>query len=307
MADLTTIDILINLVLALITFSLGITLTRHDFSVLFHNPKSMGIGLFSQLVLLPFAAYWIMSYSNLDPVYKVGFFIIAICPGGVSSNLLSFMMNGNVALSISMTVFNSIITLFTIPFLTNIALEHYIGQEWTSIKLPFWKTFFSIFLVTVFPAGIGIFLRFKFRNIAKKVQPILRYVLPVLLLLIFSVKIFADKSSGGTKLSFDEFLEMFPAGILLNIAGMLLGYIVGSLFLVNFRNRLTIIVEVGLQNTAMALLIAGILLDNHEMEKPALVYAIFSFFSTLAITWLFKFFFFKWKKWVKRERHFTEY
>jgi BASS family bile acid:Na+ symporter len=296
------VDLLVNSVLALITFSLGLTLTRHDFSTILMNPRAMAVGLFSQIVLLPLVAVFILGYCDFDPVYKLGFFIIAICPGGVSSNLVSFMMHGNVALSISMTVVNSILALFTIPLLANLGLNYYLSTSGESITLPFWDTFFAIFLVTVLPAIIGVFLRAVYKEAAKKMQPVLRYLLPLLLFLIFAIKIFADKESGGTKLSSEEFAMMLPAGILLNFGSMLLGYLMGTAMLIRFRNRITIIIEVGLQNTAMALLVAGVLLDNSEMEKPALVYATFSFFSTFILTWCFKYLYFLFRKWQKKSR-----
>lgn len=299
------VDLLVNSVLALITFSLGLTLTRHDFTTILMNPKAMAVGLFSQIILLPLVAMFILGYCQFDPVYKLGFFIIAICPGGVSSNLVSFMMHGNVALSISMTVVNSILALFTIPLFTNFGLNYYLNSTGESIQLPFWDTFFAIFLVTVLPAIVGVLLRAVYKDGAKKIQPVLRYLLPVLLFSIFAIKIFADKESGGTKLSSEEFANMLPAGLLLNFGAMLLGYLVGSALLIRFRNRITIIIEVGLQNTAMALLVAGVILDNSEMEKPALVYATFSFFSTFILTWSFKYAYFVFRKWQKRNKETT--
>ncbi|MCZ2129761.1 MAG: hypothetical protein LC109_05775 [Bacteroidia bacterium] len=297
------IDTLVNVTLALITFSLGLTLTKQNFANLLVNPKSLTIGLFSQIILLPMAAVLIMYFTDISPVLKVGFFIIAICPSGISSNLLSFLMNGNTALSISMTVFNAIITLITVPVFTNLALDFFLHEHAVAFKLQFWDTFLIIFFVTVLPTIIGVMVRAKFKTIAKRAKPILRYILPILLLFIFSVKILADKESGGTKISSEEFLLMLLPGLLINFVGMLFGFIVGALVNVNFRNRLTILIEVGLQNTAMALLIAGTLINNTDMEKPALVYASFSFFSTFVFAWLFKYMYYSWKKWMKRIRH----
>lgn len=299
-ASIENIDILVNVTLALITFSLGITLTKHEFSNLFLNPKSLTIGLFSQIILLPLSAVLIMQFSDLDPVLKVGFFIITICPSGISSNLLSFLMNGNTALSISMSVFNAVITLITVPIFTNLALDFFMHENAIKFRLPFWETFLTIFFITVLPTIIGVMVRAKFKNIAKRARPILRYILPLLLFFIFSVKIFANKDIGGTKLEGSEFLYMMAPGLLINFVGMFFGYIAGSLVNVNFRNRLTILIEVGLQNTAMALLIAGTLLDSSEMEKPALVYAAFSFFSTFGFAWMFKYSYYRWKKWLKK-------
>jgi BASS family bile acid:Na+ symporter len=295
-------DILVNLVLALITFSLGLTLTRQNFTNLWLNPKAIGVGLFSQIVILPLIAIVILSYFNIDPVLKVGFIVIAICPGGSTSNLLSFMMKGNVALSLSLTVINSVITLFTIPFLTNLALDYYVGQN-IRFRLPFWSTFGSIFLVTILPAMFGVLMRARFKEAAKKIQPILHYVLPAMLFLVFALKIFGSEESGGVKLSRESYVEMLPIALSLNIISMALGFLIGTILLVRFKNRLTILIEIGVQNTAMALLVTGVLMEQSEMEKPALVYATFTFFSTLLVAWIFKTLFLFWKKTLKNSKN----
>src|SRR5690606_22174214 len=149
------IDILINLVLALITFSLGLTLTKRDFHNIMLNPKALTVGLLSQIIILPLVVWGLLFFYPFSPEIKVGFIIIAICPGGVTSNLVSFLLKGNVALSISLTVINSIITLLTIPFLTNLALNYYMGET-SAFGLPYFHTMISIFLVTLLPATIGV-------------------------------------------------------------------------------------------------------------------------------------------------------
>ena len=96
----SNIDLLIDLVLAFITMSLGLNLTKQDFKQLFIMPKSLTVGLFAQMVLLPLAAFILMKFTDFSPAIKVGFIIISVCPGGVTSNLVSYLLKGNVALSI---------------------------------------------------------------------------------------------------------------------------------------------------------------------------------------------------------------
>jgi bile acid:Na+ symporter, BASS family len=288
------IDILINLVLALITFSLGLTLTKRDFHNIMLNPKALTVGLLSQIIVLPLVVWGLLFFYPFSPETKVGFIIIAICPGGVTSNLVSFLLKGNVALSISLTVINSIITLLTIPFLTNIALSYYLGET-STFGLPYFHTMISIFLVTILPATIGVMVRAKFKGFAKAIKPFLKYLLPVLLTLIFAIKIFGDAEDGGTELTNEQFFDLAPAGLVMNATTILLGFLIGTIFLVKFKNRITIMIEVGLQNTALALLIAGVLIKNPEMEKPALVYAIITFLSTFLISYGVKWLFFNFK------------
>ncbi len=283
----SNIDILIDLVLAFITMSLGLNLTKLDFKHLFVNPKSLTVGLFAQMVLLPVAAYILMLFTDFSSEMKVGFIIISVCPGGVTSNLVSYLLKGNVALSISLTVMNGILCMFTIPIFVNIALNHYFHHS-AIIELPVFNTISHIALVTILPAAIGVFIRNKFSFIANRLQPILKYLLPALLLVIFMIKIFVPVEKGGINLSSEEVSMLVTWVLLQNFSGILLGYLTGYIFNLGFQNKITIIIEVGLHNTALALLIAGNLLKNVEMQKPIMVYAIFTFFSTLLFAWLIK-------------------
>lgn len=281
------IDFLIDLVLAFITMSLGLNLRRKDFQKLFYNPKSLTIGLLAQMLFLPLIAFLMMSFSDFTPETKVGFIIISLCPGGVTSNLVSFLLKGNIALSISLTVINGLLCMFTIPLLTNWSLSYFIGNE-ADISLPVLSTIKHIALVTVLPATIGVFIRGRLPELAVRIIPILKYLLPALLLVIFTVKIFAPADKGGILLSRQEIIDQGYWVLLLNFSSMILGYILGMFFKIDFKNKITIIVEVGLQNTALALLIAGNILKNTEMQKPAMVYAIFTFISTFIFGWLIK-------------------
>jgi bile acid:Na+ symporter, BASS family len=281
------LDFLIDLVLAFITMSLGLNLRRKDFQKLFYNPKSLTIGLIAQMMFLPLIAFILMEFSDYSPEIKVGFLIIALCPGGVTSNLVSFLLKGNIALSISLTVINGLLCMFTIPLLTNWSLSYFIGNE-ADISLPVFSTIQHIALVTVLPATIGVFIRGRLPELAMRIIPILKYLLPALLFVIFTVKIFAPADKGGILLTKDEIINQGYWVLMLNFFSMIFGYILGLFFKIDFKNKITIIVEVGLQNTALALLIAGNILKNTEMQKPAMVYAIFTFFSTLLFGWLIK-------------------
>jgi BASS family bile acid:Na+ symporter len=283
----SNIDLLIDLVLAFITMSLGLSLTKLDFRQLFVSPKSLTVGLFAQMVLLPLAAFALMAFTDFSGGVKVGFIIISVCPGGVTSNLVSYLLKGNVALSISLTVMNGILCMFTIPLLVNMGLGYYFHHG-TLIELPVFHTIQHIALVTVLPATIGVIIRGRFPVFADRLQPVLKYLLPALLLLIFVVKIFVPVEKGGIALSQTEIQALAGWVLLQNFSGILLGYLTGYIFKLSFQNKITIIIEVGLHNTALALLIAGNILHNAEMQKPILVYAMFTFFSTLLFAWLIK-------------------
>jgi len=279
------INIILNIVLGLIMFGLGLSISTSDVKNLFNQPRALAIGLFSQMVLLPVIAWFIAGWAPVSNEIKVGIMILSVCPGGITSNLVSYFVKGNVALAISLTVCNAFLSLFTIPILVNLFLEHFL-QSGHAISLPFWRTMFDIFIITILPASVGVALNFKYHGIAHKAEKYLNFVLPILLLLVFAFKFLVGSDQGGTGMLAVEILKLAPWVIALNVLSMLLGFVAGYLFKLNFKNRITISVEVGLHNTALALLIAGEKLANHTMEKPALVYALFSFFITFIIAWV---------------------
>ncbi len=281
------IDFLINLILAFITMSLGLNLSKADFKHIFNNPRGLTVGLAAQMILLPLCSFGLMLISDFSPSVQVGFIIISLCPGGVTSNLVSYLLRGNVALSISLTVVNGILCMFTVPILANVALDYFFNQT-SAISMPVGNTILHIALVTVLPAAFGMFIRGRFPRIADTLRPILKYLLPTLLLTIFFIKIFAPIEKGGIELRESEILSMGLYALILNFSGMLVGFLTSSAFRISLQDKVTIMVEVGLHNTALALLVAGNILKNPEMQKPAMVYAMFTFFSTLLFAWIIK-------------------
>lgn len=266
-------------------FGLGLSLTASDFRHLFQQPRALAVGLFAQMALLPLVAWVIAAYSGLSAELRVGIMILSVCPGGITSNLVSYFVKGNVALAISLTVCNAFLSLFTVPFLVNIFLEHFLSNG-RLIELPFWQTMFDIFVVTILPATLGLLVRWRYGRFAVRMEKNLNYILPVLLLLVFAFKFLAGSDQGGTSMTGADIRHLSFWVVALNVLSMLLGYLAGMAVRLEFRNRITIAVEVGLHNTALALLIAGDKLGNSTMEKPALVYALFSFFITFAVAWV---------------------
>lgn len=279
------ISILINVVLALIMFGLGLGLRKHDFQQLFDQPKPLTVGLATQIIILPLFAFALVNQFDISSEIKVGVLILSVCPGGITSNLVSYFSKGNVALSVSLTVTNAIITLITIPVLVNVFLNYFINNGGTgTLIMPFWDTVGSIFLVTILPAAVGMFLRYKFGAHILRLQKSVNLVFPFLLLLIFVIKFLGKDASGNTNISSHEIMSLTPVVVALNLGAIGIGHMVARLFGCSFKNGITISIEVGLHNTALALLVAGELLGVPEMEKPALVYALYSFGITYGIS-----------------------
>ncbi len=284
---LININFLLNIVLALIMFGLGLSLKKEDFQQLFDQPRSLAIGLFAQMVILPFVAAFIVMQSPLPPEMKVGIMILSLCPGGITSNLVSYFVKGNVALAVSLTVSNALLSLISIPLVVNLCLRYFMKDGGADVvSLPFWNTLFEIFLVTIIPALLGMSAKRKFGRNVTRISKWVNIILPLLLFCVFGFKFLAGSQHGGTDMSTADIWLLTPYVVSLNILSMLVGFIVGIPLNLSYRNRITIAIEVGLHNTALALIIAGEKLHNSSMEKPALVYALYSFFVTFTVAYL---------------------
>ncbi|MCX6248010.1 MAG: bile acid:sodium symporter family protein [Bacteroidetes bacterium] len=274
------IDIIISCVLAFIMFGIGLSLTPQNFRDIAIHPKSIIIGLSAQMIALPLIAFLIANISNLPIPYKIGLILLASCPGGTTAGFITYLFKGNVALAITLTAINSILTLVSIPFITNLALQYYYGKG-TIIHLPFFETVVQIFVVTIVPAALGVIYKYFNPATAVKLQKPLKYILIIALAVVFIVKIFASQKSGGTGITWDEFREILPWALGLNIACALAGYLTGAITKLGSRNSYTISIEAAVHNTTLAFLIAGALLQNQDMVKPSLVYSMFSFWTAL--------------------------
>lgn len=265
----------------------GLSLTVGSFKNLFLFPKALIIGLSSQIIVLPVIAFVISSFSNMPLPYKVGLIILAACPGGTTSGLLTYYFKGNVALSITFTAINSIITLFTIPFIVNLSLLHFYGQT-TLIHLSYLETIIQIFAITIIPASIGVLIRTYKPVFALKAQRPVKVLLTVALAIVFLMLFFAGNNKGGTGITTSEVLNILPYALLLNVLCMVWGFLLGLLTKLGIGNSYTIGIEASVHNTTLAFLVAGTLLHNPEMEKPALIYAMFSFWTAILYSVIIK-------------------
>lgn len=278
-------DYFLPVTLAIITLGMGLSLTDSDFRRIFSQPKAVVTGLCCQMFLLPLIAFLIARSIHIDPLYKVGLMIIAACPGGATSNLITYLLRGNVALSISMTALNSLITLITIPIVVTISLEAFMHAD-ADIHLPVGETVLKVFLITLLPAFAGTRIRKNFPNFADKLESPLRVVLPLLLLVVYAGVIFIDQ--GTASATRRDFFDIFPYTLLLNAAAMLSGLLIARLIKLHVKNQFTISIEVGLQNSALAIFVAATLLKSNPMALVAVVYGSFTFFSTLLFGWMVK-------------------
>lgn len=285
MVDL--IDVLLTGAVGLVMFVLGLSLTRQDYLDLVLHPKPILVGLLGQIVLLPIVALGLVFLFPIPSAFKVGFVILSVCPGGTTSGVITYLLRGNVAMSLSLTVLNSLISFFTIPAIISLALKLFHLPEVT-VVMPMGQMMSHIFLVTILPVLLGMAVRRGWSDLSLKLQLPLKGVMLLVLAFVFGVKFFASGNQGGAELEHSEMLLLFPMAILFNIVGFVAAVLWSSVTRLSKEMRLTAAIEIAVQNSSLAMLIAGTLLKSQAMLKPSLVYAMTSFWVTLLLGYLYK-------------------
>ncbi|NQV10968.1 MAG: bile acid:sodium symporter family protein [Cyanobacteria bacterium] len=260
--------ILLPLALAVVMLGMGLSLVADDFKRITRYPKAVAVGKFCQIVLLPLLGALIAIFVPMQPDLAVGLIVVALCPGGPSSNLITYLAKGDVALSVTLTAINSVITVFTIPILTNLALQHFLGDS-AAIALPIGSTMQQIFVITLLPIAIGMAIRHLFPHSAGRLEKSMSRLAVGLLTLIILLLLVRE----GSKLP--GFLVQVGIGVvLLNLLAMLAGLLAGQLFQLPRAQQICLAIEVGIQNGTLAIAITAGLLNNPEMAVPAAVYSL---------------------------------
>jgi bile acid:Na+ symporter, BASS family len=274
------IDLLISLVLGFIMFGIGLSVPASSFRNVIVYPRAMIIGLSAQMIGLPLIAFIIAYLSGLPPAFQVGIIILAACPGGTTSGFLTYLFKGNVALSISLTTINSFITLITIPLIVNLGLLAFYGVT-SEIHLPVLDTIIKVFTVTIIPAAAGVGVKSWKPGFATRVEYPLKVIFSVLFAVVLLVMVFAGEQEGGSGITIEQALRLLPVMLIMNLLGFIYGFLSGKLPGMGYRTSFTLGIEVSMQNTTLAFLVGNTILHSHEMIKPALVYAMFSFITAL--------------------------
>lgn len=276
-------EIFLPLALGIIMLGMGLSLTVADFRRILIYPKAVIIGLFSQLIVLPLIGFMLMYFWELRPEYAVGIIIIAACPGGPTSNLLAYLGKCDTALSISLTAVSSLITIFTIPFIINIGLDQFMGEEQV-VKLPIIKTILQIMVITIIPVSLGMYFKAKRPKIAQKSERPVKIISAIFITIIIFGAILKDKDN-----VIPAFKETGLPAFTLNVLTLLLGFLVGKVLGLKFKQASTISIEAGIQNGTLAIAIASsaTLLNNPEMAIPPAVYSIIMFFTGGAVVWFY--------------------
>lgn len=257
--------------LFIIMIGIGMTLTFQDFRQVAVYPKGIIVGTVAQILLMPLVAFALASALAVPPAIAVGLVIIAACPGGTTSNLFVLLARGNIALSIVLTVSASLITILTLPLFANVALQFYMGTE-ENIVLPVWKTIGMLVGIVLFPVAIGMLVRARKPDVARKAESIVSVFGGVVLALLIVVLVY------GVRDQIWELLKQAgPATILLNVVGIFIGLLAGRITGLTQRESLAVAVELGVKNGTIALMVTLTLLESSAMSIPAAVYGVLMF------------------------------
>ena len=255
-------------VLRLVMIGLGLSLTLGDFKRVIVFPKAAGIGLVAQLVGLPVTAFALAMLFNAPPAIAVGLVIVAACPSGVTSNAYSFAARADVPLCVTLSAITSVVCVFTIPFLINLALTTF-SNESLAVSLPVFNMMRDLVGYTLVPLAAGMLIRAWFTSFAlKAVEPIRKSVL----YLMIGVLVL------GALSSYQEILDHFATAgglvLAMNLLTMALGFGLGKVFGLPIRQVVTITFEVGVQNLALSFAITFAILQRPDLAVAGLLYAV---------------------------------
>jgi bile acid:Na+ symporter, BASS family len=265
--------IILALSLIIIMLGMGLSLVTDDFKRILIYPKAIFVGLANQLIILPLIGFAIAVAFPLKPEIAIGIMILAACPGGPTSNLITHLAKGDLALSVSLTAISSLITIITIPFIVNFALIHFL-DEGQVIKLDVIKTIIQICAIIVVPVSIGMIIRKYKESFALKMEKPVRKASGIVIALVIIGIVIKEKENLIPYLK-----QAGLVALILNAATMLIGYYSARLFKIIGKRAISISIESGIQNGTLAIMIAVVLLGNSEYAITPAIYSLLMFFT----------------------------
>jgi bile acid:Na+ symporter, BASS family len=256
----------ISILLGVIMFGMGMTLTVKDFGEVFRQPKSVLIGVASQFIVMPLLAYALAKGFNLPAEIAIGVILVGACPGGTASNVMTFLAKGNTALSVAVT---SVSTLLA-PILTP-AIIYVLAREWLEVSAA--SMFTSILKIVILPIILGLIVQFFLKEQAKKSVDIMPLVSVIAIVMIVAAVV-----AGSKEKIIESGLLIFAVVILHNGLGYLLGFLIAKLFKLDYADQKAISIEVGMQNSGLGAALAA----AHFSPIAAVPSAIFSFWHNIS-------------------------
>jgi len=260
--------VLLPLILGFIMFSLGLGLTPADFRRILAQPRALLVGVVCHFVLLPLVCYFMLQALGITGVFAVGFMILAACPTGTTSNLLTYLARGDVALALSFTAIASVLTIFTLPLLVTWSLEHFLGAA-RAVDVPVGMMMWQVAMVLGIPVSLGMFVRHRWSAWALSFEPRATRIATGFFVLIVVLAVVKNWS-----LLRDNFATLAPFALVLNITMLCIGFGVAWLARLSGTQSITLGIETAVQNAALALVIASSVLKDDAMAIPGALYGV---------------------------------
>lgn len=262
------VQVLLPLALAFIMFYLGLTLVVGDFQSVAQRPRALLTGLLGQLLLVPLVAFGVARLSGMDPVMAVGLMVLAACPGGVSSGLLTHLARGDTALSISLTAVTSVASVLTLPLVVGASFQYFMASDLTA-QLPLASLVRGIFLLTTLPVLLGMALRWAYPVLVARLEATASRVATTLFVLIVLTTFWDQR-----QLLSEQLPRLGPATLVLNLTILGLAYALATQAGLLRRDRIAVVTECGLQNSALGITVCLTWLNSPAMSAPSVVYAL---------------------------------
>ncbi len=278
------VDILLPISLIFIMFSLGLGLTFDDFKNIIKNPKAFFIGIINQMLILPLVAFCVIAIFGLSNEMAVGMMILACCPGGVTSNIVTKFAKGDTALSISYTAIVSIITVLTLPLVIGFSTVHFMSSNAPEINIL--DLGLIMFAMTTVPVLIGLYINTRHQHISHSFSPFANKIATILFIVIVLGALVSEWNAFISNIHL-----LGPAIIVLIMLMLFIGYYSPKLFGINESQSITISVESGIQNATLGITIGNIILNQAEglsiLSLPSGVYGILMYIVCLPFIFLF--------------------
>jgi BASS family bile acid:Na+ symporter len=267
--------------LAFIMFAMGLTMAPADFRLVFTRPKAMVVALACKLLVLPLAGVAVVLLWRPQPEFAVGMIILAACPAGVTSSLLTHLGGGRVALAAAVTAVTSLAATVTLPLLTNIALATFAGWD-HAVDLPVGRVTLGVFAVDTLPLLLGLGLQRLRPALAARLGRLAR---PVANLLFAAIVVGAFASQADTLVA--HAADAVPPALMLNLVAMGAAWGLAAACGLPLADRVAAVMENGLQNGALGIFVAVTLLHSGGMMVPSIVYALVMNVTALGfLAWL---------------------
>ena len=267
----------INYLLGVVMFGMGLTLNLHDFRIVFSRPKDVITGCLAQFTVMPLLAWALVRLFSLDEALALGVVLVGCCPGGTASNVITYLAKGDLALSVGMTGVSTLLAPLLTPLLT-----------WTlagkSIQVDVASMFLSILWVVILPIAVGLLVKWLWPRFTQRTTDYLPALSSLVIAAIVAIVIAANAEkllAGG--------LIIVLVVMIHNVCGLSLGYLIGRLLRLSESKKRAISIEVGMQNSGLASSLATLHFAAYPLATiPGAIFSVWHNLSGAAVAWLYR-------------------